>query len=406
MKLNIGVSKDGGQTINLVKKDIYVPTKYSNPGRPIDDSSDPPSTKPLYRKTLRDPSGIWYNGFLYITYTVIDWASGSSKIGFCRTADFEHFEELPQLETDNPKYNKIARCYAPAFFTADNHIYIASSAVGEKGIIENEYGERFDESSYIVPSDGNTMIHEYFPDKHMLSFVGIVDGVTGIDIHIKQLGYKKYIAYGRDFRLYKSDSLLGKYTEIWHKEITESGEKVFYEGAELIQLDNGKWRFFAQRPTKGYEYYDSVSNNLLPPEVENDSESDLKPQIFEDSGLPIECKGDVSQFMHFDILKTLELKQYNRQLSELNDHSISLKMINYDDAFGIEQNIKGKTGDSIDDSIFGLRLNKKTGDFVFKSSIKNKGLSFEHVMTDMSLIEIGSNDISNMYDKIRNNAGE
>ena len=245
MKLCVSGSNDSGGTIQLLAQNIYQPQ--------------------LGRKTLRDPSAVWYKGQLYLTYTIIDWASGSSNIGFCRTRDLLHFEELPQLPTNNSVYPSIPRCYAPAFCVIDGHIYIASAAVGEGGTFTNKYGETFDESAgagWSVINRGNMMLHEYFPESHTLKFMGLLDGVPGIDVHVCKAN-GQYYASGRNFKLYKADALLGPYELIWDgTEYSASGEEVWREGAYLLEKPDSTWRFFAHKPGKAYEYYDSLTDDL------------------------------------------------------------------------------------------------------------------------------------------------
>ena len=275
MKLCVSGSNDSGGTIQLLAQNIYQPQ--------------------LGRKTLRDPSAVWYKGQLYLTYTIIDWASGSSNIGFCRTRDLLHFEELPQLPTNNSVYPSIPRCYAPAFCVIDGHIYIASAAVGEGGTFTNKYGETFDESAgagWSVINRGNMMLHEYFPESHTLKFMGLLDGVPGIDVHVCKAN-GQYYASGRNFKLYKADALLGPYELIWDgTEYSASGEEVWREGAYLLEKPDSTWRFFAHKPGKAYEYYDSLTDDL------ND-------------GFAAEmqtCAGDTSTAMHMTIMDTVTME--------------------------------------------------------------------------------------------------
>lgn len=276
MKLCISGSNDNASTIRLLAKNVYQPKQG--------------------RKTLRDPSAVWYKGCLYIVYTIIDWASGSSNIGFCRTRDLVHFEELPQLPTNNSVYPNIPRCYAPAFCVIDGHLYIASAAVGEGKTFTNKFGETFDESAaagWSVITRGNMMVHEYFPESHTLEFVGLLSGISGIDVHVCKVG-SHYYAAGRNFKLYRSDELLGPYELIWDgTEYSASGSEIWREGAFLLEKPDGKWRFFAHKPDKPYEYYDSLTTDL-----EDGFESEIQA-----------CAGDTGYSMHMTMLDTVTMEE-------------------------------------------------------------------------------------------------
>lgn len=234
MQLCISGSNDGCKTIESVLNNVYKPN--------------------LGRGTLRDPSFMVYKGNLYIVYTIIDWVIGSSNIGFCRTRDLCNFCELPQLPTDNEVLHNIPRVYAPAFCVIDDHVYVVSQALPPS-----------DDGSYNGDIDYNkeykTMVHEYFPESHTLTFVGLLDGISDIDTHIYKIG-DYYYAACKNFMLYKSDSLLGKYSLVWDGCERNGDEVVYREGAYMLKLPSGKWRFFAQKPSTTYEYYDSISDNI------------------------------------------------------------------------------------------------------------------------------------------------
>ena len=275
MQLCVHGSNDACATVTELAKNIYQPQ--------------------LGRKTLRDPSAVWYQGNLYITYTIIDWASGTSNIGFCRTRDLINFEELEQLPTNNSVYANLPRCYAPQFCIMDGNLYIVSAAVGAGGTVTDKDGNVYSESKddgWSIVWQGSVMVHKYLPEQHALQFIGLVDGVSSIDVQLFKHN-NTYYAAGRGFKLYSSESMMGPYTLMWDQtQHDDSGVEIWYEGAFVLHLPNGKWRFFAQRPGKHYDYYDSVSSVL-----EDGFESAMKT-----------CVMDSYDAMHFTVLDTVQME--------------------------------------------------------------------------------------------------
>lgn len=239
MQLCISGSNDACKNIETVILNIYKPSTG--------------------RGTLRDPSYMYYKGYWYFVYTTIDWASGNADIGFCRTKDMIHFSELPHLSCNNEEYPNIPRVYAPAFCILDNHIYIVSQGLGSGGTYISSAGT-YDETNFTKCYV--TMIHEYNPQEHTLTYIGKINGFSDIDTHIYKQGDYYYAAV-KNFKLYKASSLLGEYTLTWNgTEKLDDGSEVYREGAFMIRLPDGKWRFFAQKPSTAYDYCDSLKESL------------------------------------------------------------------------------------------------------------------------------------------------
>lgn len=239
MQLCVSGSNDACENIDKVCLNIYKPT--------------------IGNGTLRDPSYMYYKGYWYFVYTTIDWASGNADIGFSRTRDMVHFYELPHLSCNNSDYPNIPRVYGPAFCVIDNRIYVISQGLGNGGPYTGA-GITYDETNYTKCYV--TMVHEYNPQNHSLSYIGKIDGFSDIDTHIYKQG-EYYYAAVKNFKLYKANSILGKYELVWNGvEKNSDGADIYREGAFMIQLPDGKWRFFAQKPSTAYDYCDSISESL------------------------------------------------------------------------------------------------------------------------------------------------
>ena len=170
-----------------------------------------------------------------------------------------HFYELSHLSCNNPDYPNIPRVYAPAFCVIDNHIYIISQGLGNGGAYTGA-GITYDETNYTKCYV--TMVHEYNPQNHTLTYIGKINGFSDIDTHIYKQGDYYYAAV-KNFKLYKASSLLGEYTLTWDgTEKLDDGSEVYREGAFMIRLPDGKWRFFAQKPSTAYDYCDSLKESL------------------------------------------------------------------------------------------------------------------------------------------------
>lgn len=210
MQLNLLGSNDL-ENWALVKENVYKPE--------------------LGRGTLRDPAIAQIGDYYYITYTVIDWAEGSS-IGMCRTKDFNNYEELPQLT-----FGSFNRVWAPEFFIDGFKVYIVASGT----------------------TDGNTFktyLSEYNYKNHTIGELIQLDQTTNsgidniIDTNITKIGNTYYAIgknesqSGKGLFIMKCNELFGTYEMVYNDNKNIFG---ICEGPVLVKLDNGKFRLYYDR---------------------------------------------------------------------------------------------------------------------------------------------------------------
>ena len=205
MKLNILGSKDG-IAFNVLYENCYTPK--------------------LGKKTLRDPSIIYHNGYFYITYTVIDWGEGNT-IGMAKSKDLENWEELPQLVTSTT----FTKVWAPAWFEDKGKLYI----------IVNGSTDGINFKSYIF---------EYLEDSHQLNNMNLIS-IKGrdnvIDTHIYKYG-QKYIITTKDetkktVLIGFADDFIGEF-DMTYANLTDS--IINREGSFLVALPNGCIRIYEE----------------------------------------------------------------------------------------------------------------------------------------------------------------
>lgn len=179
-------------------------------------------------RTLRDPSFIKVGDYYYITYTAVDWKSGS-VIGMCRTKNFGIYEELPNIPIGN-----FARIWSPAFYVEDDAIYIIINACF--GMEETDHF-----SSYLV---------RYNPDANSVGepvrISGLPDSV--IDSRIYRIDGRYYLIYKNEELKYiemaSSDQLYGPYTV--EREGDWNGWGTHLGGPDLIRTPEGRYRLYME----------------------------------------------------------------------------------------------------------------------------------------------------------------
>ena len=192
--------------------------------------------------SLRDPAIIKIGDYFYYTYTIIAFNKGSNKIGFCRTKDFNTFEELDNLNFQDNSVETYDYVWAPDWFRDGEDIYVLGSCHNSNGF--------------------STSIAKYNPDTHILeNATTLLSGTdNGIDFHM-YIENGNYYLVGAGGLIYKSNLITGTFTKI------ETNLTTGYEADFLVKLDNGKWRLYRQQLSTAFDsahmtYIDSLENSL------------------------------------------------------------------------------------------------------------------------------------------------
>ena len=203
------------------------------------------------QNTLRDPSIIQIGEYYYFTYTIIALESGSNKIGFCRTKDFDKWEELDNLSMyGTNQSNEFQFCWAPNWFRDGKNVYVVASCYMDNNSAPQIVVMKYDYVNHIL-SNGHTIsgLDKNCYDAHLY----------------KENGMYYLIAYSN--RVYKSSSLTTEFSFV-----NDSQEKT--EGQFALKLDNGKWRIYRQNlSVLGNEHlvYSDINtlDELVPTSVKN-----------------------------------------------------------------------------------------------------------------------------------------
>lgn len=201
----------------------------------------------LGRKTIRDPSWMYYKGYFYIVYNVeatednpMQEDDSFDEIGVVRTKDFVNFYEYPHVHLSESGLTLYSAIWAPAFCVVDNKSYIV--VWGRS----NEKGQ-------------GSFLFEYNPKTNTTKFVSVLSGLL-LDTHIYKIN-DNYYSIGNNtgekgIMICKSNKIDGGYSKI--KELATAK---YYEGAYLMPLDNAKWRILITDDVNMY-YCDSVTENI------------------------------------------------------------------------------------------------------------------------------------------------
>ena len=192
--------------------------------------------------SLRDPAIIKIGDYFYYTYTIIGFNTGSNKIGFCRTKDFETFEELENLSLQDNSKDEFDYIWAPDWFRYKNDIYVLGTCHNSSGF--------------------STAIAKYNPNSHTLENAATILSGTdnGIDFHMYAENGSFYLV-GAGGLIYKSNYINSNFEKI------ETNLTTGYEADFLVKLDSGKWRLYRQQLSSGYgsahmTYVDSLGDDL------------------------------------------------------------------------------------------------------------------------------------------------
>lgn len=201
----------------------------------------------LGRKTIRDPSWMYYKGYFYIVYNVeatednpMQEDEDFDEIGVVRTKDFVNFYEYPHIHLSEDGLTLYSAIWAPAFCVVDNKCYIVV------------WGRSRENGSGVF-------LFEYNPKMNVTKFVNKVNGLL-LDTHIYKLN-NNYYSIGNNtgekgIMICKSNRIDSGYNKV--KELATAK---YYEGAYLMPLDNGKWRILITDDVNMY-YCDSLTENI------------------------------------------------------------------------------------------------------------------------------------------------
>ena len=224
--LNLIGSNDFFDSAYKIKQNVFVPK--------------------LGRKTLRDPSWMYYKGYFYIVYTVEATKEDSlitdtdfDEIGVVRTKDFITFYEYPHIHLSDSEHKFITHIWAPAFCVLDNKPYILTWAR-----TSDDYG---------------SFLFEYNPKTNEAKFIKKMNNMN-LDTHIYKVNDSYYSVGNGDnekgIKIMKSPTLTGDYTKI-----AELATSAYFEGAYLIPKDDGTWRIL-MKGENGYYWSDSSTSEL------------------------------------------------------------------------------------------------------------------------------------------------
>ena len=195
------------------------------------------------KKTLRDPALIKIGDWYYITYTKIDWGVGNN-IGFCRTRDFEAYEELNDITLGT--YDKV---WAPEFFNDNGNIYIVfSGGITTTGVTKfTGFIQRININDNSIAAAG-------------LPISLRIEGYSGafIDSHIfKNCGQYYMVWKNEDLKtcnIAKCIAIDGTYTNVTNSLFPVT------EGAMVIKIDGGHRLYLDEYENKKICFYETYDN--------------------------------------------------------------------------------------------------------------------------------------------------